>query len=78
MSDFFRYPATLETTRCLADSMEQQGFACLTDCLSENDLEQLRLCVSGAGLDPTGRRATPSPSGRHGRGGRERRGTGSD
>ena len=57
MSDFFRYPATLETTRCLADSMEQQGFACLTDCLSENDLEQLRLCVSGAGLDPTGKYA---------------------
>jgi hypothetical protein len=57
MSDFFRYSATPETTKSLADSMDQRGFACLTDCLSESDLEQLRFRVSGAGLDPTGKYA---------------------
>ena len=55
MSDFFRYSA--ETTKSLADSMDRRGFACLTDCLSESDLEQLRLRVSDAGLDPTGKYA---------------------
>jgi len=55
MSDFFRYSA--ETTKSLADSMDRRGFACLTDCLSESDMEQLRLRVSGAGLDPTGKYA---------------------
>ena len=57
MSDFFRYSATPETTKSLAESMDRQGFGCLTDCLSESDLEQLRLRVSGAGLDPTGKYA---------------------
>jgi hypothetical protein len=57
MSDFFRYSATPETTKSLADSMDRRGFACLADCLSERDLEQLRFRVSGAGLDPTGKYA---------------------
>jgi hypothetical protein len=55
MSDFFRYSA--ETTKALADSMDRRGFACLTDYLSESDLEQLRFRVSDAGLDPTGKYA---------------------
>jgi len=55
MSDFFRYSA--ETTKSLADSMDRRGFACLTGCLSESDLEQLRFRVSDAGLDPTGKYA---------------------
>jgi hypothetical protein len=55
MSDFFRYSA--ETTKSLADGMDRGGFACLADCLSESDLEQLRLRVSDAGLDPTGKYA---------------------
>jgi hypothetical protein len=57
MSDFFRYSATPDITKSLADSMDRQGFACLTDCLSESDLEQLRLRVFDAGLDPTGKYA---------------------
>jgi hypothetical protein len=57
MSDFFKYSATPETTKSLAESMDRHGFACLTDCLSESDLEQLRSRVSAAGLDPTGKYA---------------------
>lgn len=54
MSDF---SCSAETTKSLADSMDRQGFACLSNCLSDSDLEQLRLRVSSAGLDSTGKYA---------------------
>jgi hypothetical protein len=55
MGDIFDYSAAAELTKSLADTMDRQGFACLANCLSEDDLEQLRSLVRGVGLDPTGK-----------------------
>lgn len=57
MGDIFKYSAAAELIRSLADNMDRQGFACLANCLSDDDLKQLRSLVCGAGLDPTGKYA---------------------
>ena len=57
MGDIFKYSAAAELIRSLADNMDRQGFACLANCLSDDDLKQLRSLVRGAGLDPTGKYA---------------------
>jgi hypothetical protein len=53
----WKYPVSKDQVARIAADMDRQGFACVSDYLSENELEILRRLAYDAGHDPTGKYA---------------------